>query len=244
MDLKELQERLGYGFDDFFLLETALTHSSWTNEHDPSASHNERLEYLGDAVLELTVSEQLFARFPMAREGDLTRLRSGLVNERVLAGLARDLRLDRLLRLGKGEESQGGRQRDALLADAFEAVLGAVFLDGGFDAGRAVVARNFSSRWPRGAEKARRKDFKTRLQELTQRVSRGLPSYVLEESRGPEHAKIFAVHVNLPDGRVFRAEGISVKRAEQEAARLALEASEAPAAPEMPGETDALTRRP
>lgn len=222
MDLSGLQERLGHRFANLSLLAAALTHSSWTNEHDPSASHNERLEFLGDAVLELTVSEELFARFPKAREGDLTRLRSGLVNASSLAVLARELRLEGLLRLGKGEENQGGRQRDALLSDALEAVLGAVFLDGGFEAGRKTVTTLFAGRWPRNAEKCRRKDFKTRLQEATQRLSRGLPTYILEESRGPEHARIFAVRVALPDGRLFRAEGVSVKRAEQEAARLAL----------------------
>ncbi len=224
MDLGGLQERLGHRFGDLSLLVTALTHSSWTNEHESAAPHNERLEFLGDAVLELAVSAELFARFPEAREGDLTRLRSGLVNTVSLASLARTLRLEDLLRLGKGEENQGGRQRDTLLADAVEAVLGAVFLDGGFKAGRKVIAGLFAESWPRNAEKTRRKDFKTRLQEVTQRLSRGLPVYTLEESRGPEHARIFSVKVALPDGRVFRAEGGGVKRAEQEAARLALTA--------------------
>lgn len=222
MDLSGLQERLGHRFENLSLLTTALTHSSWTNEHDSSAPHNERLEFLGDAVLELTVSEELFTRFPKAREGELTRLRSGLVNASSLAALARELRLEGLLMLGKGEENQGGRQRDALLSDALEAVLGAVFLDGGFEAGRKTITMLFAERWPQNTEKCRRKDYKTRLQETTQRLSRGLPTYILEESRGPEHARIFAVRAELPDGRLFRAEGVSVKRAEQEAARLAL----------------------
>ncbi len=224
MDLGGLQKRLGHRFDNLSLLVTALTHSSWTNEHDVAAPHNERLEFLGDAVLELAVSAELFARFPEAREGELTRLRSGLVNASSLASLARVLRLEELIRLGRGEENQGGRQRDTLLADTLEAVLGAVFLDGGFEAGRKVVDGLFAESWPQSTEKTRRKDFKTRLQETTQRLNRGLPVYSLEESRGPEHARIFAVRVVLPDGRVFRAEGAGVKRAEQEAARLALAA--------------------
>lgn len=222
--VESLQETLGHRFADRGLLRTALTHSSWVNENNCAEEHNERLEFLGDAVLELTISSELFIRFPTAREGDMTRLRSGLVNTHVLASLARIAMLDHLLRLGRGEENQGGRERDTLLADALEAVLGAVYLDGGFSCARDVISRLYEGHWPERAEKTRRKDCKTRLQEATQRESQGLPCYVLESSSGPEHARTFLIRVDLPDGRRFYASGGSVKRAEQEAAKCALAA--------------------
>ena len=222
MTLDVLQDKIGYRFKDESLLLLAVTHSSWANEHAAGNAHNERLEFLGDAVLEIAVSAQLFRRFPEAREGELTRLRSSLVNEATLAVNARGLHLDACLRLAKGEENQGGRQRDSLLSDAMEAVFGGVFIDGGIDSAPAVVERLYAELWPKSAAKVRRKDFKTKLQEATQRLSKGLPVYTLEDSRGPEHAKIFAVRVDLPDGRRFRASGPGLKRAEQEAARVAL----------------------
>lgn len=220
--LAELENRLGYRFTDTDLLRTALTHSSWANEH--GGAHNERLEFLGDAVLELAVSTRLFALHPDAREGELTSMRSALVNEGALANLARALRLDERLRLARGEENQGGRQRDALLSDAMEAVLGGVYLDGGFQNAVNVVERLYASLWPAAPGKVKRKDFKTRLQEVTQRISRGLPVYTQEGTSGPEHARIFSVRVRLPDGRIFRAAGAGLKRAEQEAAKTALAA--------------------
>lgn len=131
MTLDVLQDRIGYRFKDESLLVLAVTHSSWANEHSAGNAHNERLEFLGDAVLEIAVSAQLFARFPDAREGELTRLRSSLVNEATLAVIARKLHLDDCLRLARGEENQGGRQRDSLLSDAMEAVFGGVFVDWG-----------------------------------------------------------------------------------------------------------------
>ncbi len=221
-DFKALQERLGYVFKKGDLLLLALTHSSWANEHGAGSGHNERLEFLGDAVLELAVSGQLFTLYPEAREGELTQMRSALVNESTLADIARSLGVDRALRLARGEENQGGRQRDALLSDAMEAVLGGVYLDGGFQSAVKVVKTLYSSLWPNIPGTVKSKDFKTRLQEVTQRVNRGLPVYNQEGASGPEHARIFAVRVTLPDGRVFRASGAGLKRAEQEAAKTAL----------------------
>lgn len=222
-ELWSAETMLGYTFNNPDLLSVALTHSSWVNEHGGGASHNERLEFLGDAVLELCVSSELFLRFPLAREGVLTRMRSRLVSAQFLAGLARELGLDRSLRLGRGEESQGGRQRDALLSDALEAVLGAVYQDGGHDAARRVVGHIFRRCWPCVAESPSGKDFKTRLQETTQRLHKDRPVYVLIGSSGPEHAKCFNVRLDLPGGPSFTASGPSLKRAEQEAARAALE---------------------
>jgi ribonuclease-3 len=217
-----LERGLGYYFQDAALLAVALTHSSFANEADGIGRHNERLEFLGDAVLSLSVSSELFARFPDAQEGDLTRLRSHLVNAVSLAELAREIGLDAHLRLGRGEENQGGRKRDALLGDALEAVLGAVYEDGGFVSARELVGRLFAKQWPRTLAREFRKDYKTLLQEVIQQQYHERPVYTLNACRGPEHAKLFEVCLRLPDGRSFIAEGHSLKRAEQEAAHNAL----------------------
>ncbi len=218
----ELQETLGYTFKNPSYLQMALTHSSSANENKKPSMHNERQEFLGDAVLELCVSWALFTRFPSAREGDLTKLRSSLVSTKSLANLARELHVDDYLRLGRGEESQGGRQRDTVLSDALEAVLGAVFEDGGYEAAYAVVQQIFSSHWPEHANQNLQKDYKTQLQEVIQRLHKDRPVYVLQSSSGPEHAKVYEVCLTLPHGQVFLATGPSLKRAEQEAARRAL----------------------
>jgi len=219
--LVSLQETISYRFRQVNLLNLALTHSSYANEQ--GCEHNERLEFLGDAVLELAVSEELFNRFPDSPEGVLTKLRAGLVSMPGLAEVAKSLALEGIVRLGKGEESQGGRERDSLLADAFEALLGAVFVDGGYEAARGVVRVLFASRWPEELEPARERDFKSRLQELTQREHKSRPIYRLLDSSGPEHEKIFEVELVLPDGLTILARGASVKKAEQTAARRALE---------------------
>ena len=218
----DLEQGLGYVFRDADMLVAALTHSSFANEAAGGGRHNERLEFLGDAVLSLCVSSELFARFPGAQEGELTRLRSRLVNASFLAALARGLGLDRHLRLGRGEENQGGRARDALLGDALEALLGAVYEDGGFASAREVVRRLFAEHWTRTPAGESEKDCKTQLQEIIQQRYRERPTYTLLAGRGPEHAKLFEVRLLLPDGRSFSGEGHSLKRAEQEAARNAL----------------------
>lgn len=218
-----LEDALGHHFRDRSLLVLALTHSSWANEGGDVRQHNERLEFLGDAVLELAVSHELFARCGQLREGELTRLRAELVSTPSLARRAREMRLGEALFMGRGEERQGGRDRDAVLSDAFEAVLAAVYLDGGFVAAQACVNRIFSSFWPGGGSlNPRHKDFKTQLQEVMQQRYRQRPVYRLLTSHGPEHAKTFVVAVTLPDGTEFTAEGTSCKKAEQEAAHLAL----------------------
>ncbi|MFK4763711.1 MULTISPECIES: ribonuclease III [Desulfobaculum] len=222
-DLETLQTTISYRFSQVKLLQTALTHSSYANEHGNDTEDNERLEFLGDAVLELSTSEMLFAKFPEAPEGQMTRLRAKLVSEPALAEVARELELDRILRLGKGEEMQGGRDRDSLLSDAVEAILGAVFLDGGYDPAKAVVNTMLENRWPEHCDVRRVKDAKSRLQELTQKLFKERPVYALADSVGPEHAKTFVVQVTLPDGTVLSSEGTSVKKAEQNAATKALE---------------------
>lgn len=237
-----IEQALGHVFTRPELLGTALTHSSWANEREDVRAHNERLEFLGDAVLELCVSEELFARFPEAPEGELTLLRAQLVNESSLAVMARRLHLENHVRLGKGEENQGGRERPALLSDVFEAVIGALFLDGGYPAAKRFVAQTFHDVWPARPMARKCKDFKSRLQEHTQKTHKARPVYALLGSDGPEHDKRFHVRLTLPDGRTITAVDKSVKKAEQLAARLALEslvdtpAGEAKEMPDAPAD--------
>ena len=221
-DMKTLQIAISHRFSQVKYLRCALTHSSYANECEQAVEDNERLEYLGDAVLELAVSEMLYLRFPEAAEGELTRMRAGLVSEPALASAARDLRINELILLGKGEETQGGRNRDSILSDALEAVFGAVFLDGGYEAAKKSVAAVLAPRIPALPEAPREKDPKSRLQELTQKLFKSRPVYTLARSLGPEHAKIFEVMLTLPDGRTVSARGPNMKKAEQKAAAKAL----------------------
>lgn len=220
--LTTVQQDIHYRFQQVKLLELALSHSSWANEHGQPERSNERLEFLGDAVLELCVTAEAFQRYPDADEGLLTRLRSRLVKAPTLATLARALGLDRHLCLGKGEEAQGGRDRDGLLADALEALFGAVFEDGGYAAAREVVLRQFEVLWPESLAPQRAKDHKSRLQEITQEQYRDRPVYVLVDSSGPDHEKRFEVEVRVPSGQCFRAVATSLKKAEQTAAGRAI----------------------
>ena len=218
--LQTLQSGIHYEFRQVKLLIQALTHTSHANEH--GGVHNERLEYLGDAVLELTVSHELFLKFPDAQEGHLTRMRSAMVSETALAGVARRIGLGDCLLLGKGEEGQGGREKNSVLSDALEAVLGAVFLDGGLQAAQGCVKFLFEGRWPSPPETFRPRDFKSLLQEATQRLWKSRPTYTLGASRGPEHAKFYSVIVTLPDGTRLEWEERSMRKAEQGAAEQAL----------------------
>ncbi|MDR3641604.1 MAG: ribonuclease III [Humidesulfovibrio sp.] len=217
-----VQEDIHYRFGQVKLLELALAHSSWANEQGRPEASNERLEFLGDAVLELCVSEEAYRRFPESDEGLLTKQRSRLVKTSTLASVARTIGLDRHLLLGRGEEAQGGRERDGLLADALEALFGAVFLDGGFLAARDLVLGLFEPLWPASPTLPGGKDCKSKLQELTQESHRERPVYTLVDSSGPEHHKVFEVEVLLPDGQRFRATGPSLKKAEQAAAQSAM----------------------
>ncbi len=219
----EVERLFDYIFTDKNLLIRALTHSSYANENPHSPGNNERLEFLGDAVLELCISEELYKRFPFAREGDLTSTRAALVNESFLAEIARNMGLGRFLFLGKGEEMQGGRDRDANLCDVFEAVLGAIFLDGGYEEVKRIVLRCFKGLWPKKCMEQVKKDFKSSLQEITQKRFKERPRYILVESFGPEHAKSYRVKVILPNGISFEGVGSSIKRAEQMAAQDAIE---------------------
>ena len=218
--LQTLQSGIHYEFSQVKLLIQALTHTSHANEH--GGEHNERLEFLGDAVLELTVSHELFRKFPNAQEGHLTRMRSAMVSEAALAHVARRIGLGACLLLGKGEESQGGREKNSVLSDALEAVLGAVYLDGGLEPALDSVKFLFEGHWPSPPETFRPRDFKSLLQETTQRIWKSRPSYALGASRGPEHAKLYSVILTLPDGTCLECEERSMRKAEQGAAEQAL----------------------
>jgi ribonuclease III len=219
-ELERLAHRLEHRFRDLELLDRALRHSSYAHENPESGPSNEQLEFLGDAVLALTVSTLLLARFPESSEGDLSRGRAALVNARQLATLARRLGLGTHLWLGRGEERQGGREKPSLLADALEAVLAAVYLDGGLEA-----AADLTERWFRPLLEAALpwQDFKTALQELTQARYKTSPSYHLLAESGPGHARLFQVEVRLKEVPLAQGEGRSKKQAAQAAARLALE---------------------
>src|SRR5690606_35794166 len=221
-----LGRRLGIRFRDPVLARQALTHKSWTNEHrDSGLGDNERLEFLGDAVLDLAISERLMARFPEAPEGVLSKLRAAMVDEESLSAVARRIGLGELLYLGRGEEASGGRDKPSLLADAFEAVIAAVYLHGGLKAVFRVVDRLFAEAFSEAEAGTVDRDFKTRLQEEVQRRHLPLPVYRVVEERGPDHAKTFVVGVQVGEA-VFRSEGRSKKWAEQLGAKAALAAIE------------------
>lgn len=217
-----LGRRIGFRFREAALARQALTHKSWTNEHrEAGLGDNERLEFLGDAVLDLAVSERLMARFPEAPEGLLSKLRAAMVDEASLSELARQIGLGELLYLGKGEEASGGREKASLLADAFEAVVAAVYLQGGLRAVFRLVDRFFEEAFVEAEEGTVDRDFKTRLQEEVQRRQLPLPVYRVVEERGPDHQKTFVVEVQVGE-TVFRSEGRSKKWAEQLGAKAAL----------------------
>ncbi len=219
--LDAFEQRLGYRFERRELLERALTHRSYANERGLDADY-ERLEFLGDAVLGLATAERLFAERPRRSEGELTRRLGHLVSSRVLARRAAELGVGEALRLGVGEERSGGRTKASLLADALEAVLGAVFLDGGYEAARTVADRLVEAAVEAGEGGAAR-DSKTRLQELLQGRGLGRPDYREVGTAGPDHDKRFRIDCWLGDRLLGSGEGRSKKLAEQAAATAALE---------------------
>jgi ribonuclease-3 len=223
--LAEVQETLGVDLLDEGLLVTALTHKSWVNENPAAGGgDNERLEFLGDAVLDLAVGQLLMETVPDAREGELSQLRAALVDERGLARVARAAGVGRWLRLGRGEEQSGGRDKDSLLANALEALAAAVFLDRGWDAALALVRRHFGEAIGCSPRALLGSDHKSRLQEEVQRMRREPAEYRLVEESGPDHRKRFTVEVLL-DGKVIgRGTGGNKKEAEQDAAGAALQA--------------------
>ncbi|MGO5131752.1 ribonuclease III [Mitsuokella jalaludinii] len=227
-ELVMLSERLGVAFRDLGLLDQALTHTSYANESKRNTAHNERLEFLGDAVLELASSTYLYEHFPEMPEGELTRTRASIVCSTTLARLAADLGLGSYLLLGHGEEMGGGRTRQTNLEDVFEAVIGAVYLDQGWTAAKDYVVRQLRGEFQKVAQGAILKDYKTILQERVFRREGQSITYRLVREEGPDHDKSFTFEV-LVTGRVMgEGTGHSKKEAEQHAARMALERLEAP----------------
>ena len=221
--LTKLEARLGSPFSDKRLLMEALRHSSWVNEHfQEDLRDNERLEFLGDAVLSLIIGQLLMERYPDMREGDLSRTRAKLVNEHTLADLARQMDLGAFLMLGKGEAQTDGRNKSSLLADAFEATLAALYLDGGFEAALAFVSRLFDPLLVDIPGSSQNQDYKSRLQEAVQLRHHEVPAYTVVAETGPDHEKTFRVAVKVC-GLTAEGKGRSKKKAEQDAAREGLE---------------------
>ena len=219
-----LEQQLGHEFANETFCETALTHKSWLNEAPRSGrGDNERLEFLGDAVLNLAVSDLLMRRFPDRAEGELSKTRAVIVNEAGLCQAAERVDLGQWIFLGRGEEQAGGRRRPSILADAFEALIGAVYLDGGFGIALRVVERLLAGA-VEDSEQGMRLDFKSRLQERSQALLQLTPQYAVVGQDGPDHDKTFWVSVALGDREYGRASGKSKKEAEQSAAAAALAA--------------------
>ena len=221
--IKDLEAAVGYRFKNISLLQNALAHSSYANERwHNSLLSNERLEFLGDSILGMVVAEYLYRNFPDRPEGELTRMRADMVCERTLAAVADRLELGRHLLLGNGEEQGGGRKRDSILADAVESVIAASFLDGGMEAARGIIQRFILCDVP--VKKLHNTDYKTTLQECVQQKKNQVLAYQLVGESGPDHDKQFTVEVTLNGNVVGSGHGGSKKRAEQDAARTALEA--------------------
>lgn len=226
--LSKLETRIGYTFKDAKILERALTHRSWAFENVKLASdksvrevENETLEFVGDSVVGLAIAEELFKQQEGASEGDLTLMKHHLVSTESLAGLASDLDLGAFLRVGRGEEKTGGRQKQALLANTFEALIGGVFFDGGYVAARTVLRRLFAQKLRTVTPKSAL-DFKTLLQESLQAEKKQAPVYNLLSSEGPSHRKTFIVEAIWDEGKAV-GKGASIKGAEMEAANKALQ---------------------
>lgn len=220
--LSELETALGYRFRDRDLFTLALTHPSLAHESGGGQNHNQRLEFLGDAVIQLVVTGELYARFPKLGEGPLTQARAQLVNRTSLAGQARRLNLGKHVILSRGEETSGGRSRSSTIADAFEAVIGAVYLDGGFDAARELVLRLFQESGTEMQEPPNLDNPKGELQELLQSTSPEAPRYEMLTAEGPDHDRTFECAVYHGGVELARGAGRSKKAAESHAALLAL----------------------
>src|SRR5437660_10379066 len=222
-ELESLQRNLGHVFRDASLLRLALTHPSVAHEQGASVQHNQRLEFLGDAVLQLILTGELYEKFPAMGEGPLTKARAQMVNRRTLANRGRRLGLGEHLILSRGEDSSGGRERPSALADTFEALLGAIFLDGGFDAARDFILRQFREEFGELEVIPNLENPKGELQEVLQSNSAEAPQYQLESVSGPDHDRLFESAVYHRGVELGRGKGKSKKEAESQAALAALE---------------------
>ena len=220
--LWELQKKLGYTFKKKESLLLSMIHSSFAFERLENSKHNETLEFLGDAVLDLAIGHMLFTRFPKKREGQLTRIRSALVNETGLALVARSLDLGNYLLLGRGEDSSGGREKSSILSCAYEALVGAMFMDGGYETVLQYAQQTFTPMIEQQGEQLIHADAKSRLQEHLQELHNEGPQYVLDEEEGPAHARVFSVSARFRDQVLGTGTAGSKKEAEQQAAQAAL----------------------
>jgi ribonuclease-3 len=219
----EIEQNLNYRFNAKSLLEEALRHSSFVNEQaDPDLRDNERLEFLGDAVLNLIIGHILMQRYPELKEGDLSRTRANLVNESQLAKIARSIDLGSYIRLGKGEIQTNGSDKNSILADTFEAIIAAIYLDGGFDAAFRIIEANFLPFLNRHLPAGDHHDYKSKLQELAQEQQGTIPQYTVIREEGPDHDKTFWIALKVFDIEA-QGSGKSKKTAEQDAARQAIE---------------------
>lgn len=223
-NLETLQRKIGITFNNAALLQQALTHSSYINESLSSTiEDNERLEFLGDALLNFVVTVELYRNFPQLSEGELTELRIALIRQETLAKTAMALGLGEYLLLGKGEKMSGGKERETNLADAFEALLGAIFLDQGIEAARCFILAQLGDELTDAINQAKNRSYKALLQELTQAKFKQLPVYRVTEVSGPDHARCFTVEVRLGDKTLGHGSGRSKKSAEEKAAHSAWE---------------------
>jgi ribonuclease-3 len=221
--LSGLERTIGYTFTDRRLFQEALTHRSFVNEAgDRSVKDNERLEFFGDAVIDFFLSDQLIEHFPDSREGELTRIRAYLVDEESLAQLAAQIDLGRYLRLGRGEEKSGGRGKKSILADAYEALVAAVYLDGGAGPVKRIVEAHFAPLMEKHSAGTVSRDYKTEFQQLAQGKLGTAPKYVLKETAGPDHERYFTVETFVGEECLGEGSGRSKKEAEQVAAREGL----------------------
>lgn len=220
--MESLEIRLDYKFNNIKLLKNALVHSSYANEVRGDTHSNERLEFLGDSVLSIIVAEHIFNKYPNMPEGELTKLRASLVCEKSLCSYSRELGIGKCLLLGNGEDKNGGRERDSILADAFEAVLAAIYIDGGMAAAKKHVLNTVLRDLEHHSDEDSFKDYKTVLQEIIQRNPEESVSYILIDEKGPDHDKIFTVEVHLNSNVIGQGSGKSKKQAEQMAACQAL----------------------
>lgn len=224
MNTKEFEKKLGYTFQNLDYLETALTHSSFHKEKDTGYKDNERLEFLGDAFFDAIVSVELFNRMGKDTEGKLTKTRALVVCEQSLARIGRQLQIGRYINMGHGEESAGGRKKDSIIADAMEAVIGALFLDGGYEAASMFVKQTFSDTIDKAIEGKLFSDYKSEVQELLQKKGKPVNiTYEIDKETGPAHDKTFYVHLECNGQILGTGSGKSKKEAEQNAARATLE---------------------
>ena len=223
MDLSSFEKKIGHTFKDPSLLEQAFTHRSYLNENRGlGKEHNERLEFLGDAVLELAVTGFLYAKYPDKPEGDLTSYRAALVNTQSISGAGTKLGMNEFLLLSRGESRDTGRARQIILANAFEAVIGALYLDSGYDVAKKFIADQLFHKTDEVVEKRLWQDAKSRLQELAQERSKVTPTYEVMSQSGPDHDRTFVVGAFIGDEKIATGEGRSKQEAEQDAAQKAL----------------------